>query len=84
MDDFVEVLKEFDKAYVMDIKCDRERQEDYPGVSSDTLIERIPNSEKIDIDTVAKLLKHKNSVLCFMSCTNIYVLLDKYKELLNK
>lgn len=84
MDDFVEVLSEFDKAYVMDIKCDRERQEDYPGVSSDTLIERIPNSEKINIDTVEKLLVHKNSVLCFMSCTNIYVLLDKYKELLNK
>jgi len=84
MDDFVEVLSEFDKAYVMDIKCDRERQEDYPGVSSDTLIEKVPNSEKIDIDTVEKLLIHKNSVLCFMSCANIYVLLDKYKELLNK
>lgn len=84
MDDFVEVLSAFDKAYVMDIKCDRERGEDYPGVSSDTLIERIPNSEKIDIDTVEKLLTHKNSVLCFMSCANIYVLLDKYKELLNK
>jgi len=84
MDDFVTVLKEFDKAYVMDIKCDRERAEDYPGVSSDTLIEKIPNSEKIDIDTAYKLLNHKDCVLCFMSCTNIYVLIDKYKELLNK
>lgn len=83
MDDFVEVLKDSDKTYVMDIHCDREKASDYPGVSSDTLIERIPNSEKISVESVEKLLKHKNSVLCFMSCTNIYILLDKYKELIN-
>lgn len=82
MDEFVEVLTNADKSYIMDIHCDRERQEDYPGVSSDTLIERVPNSEKVSVDDVEKLLKHKNSVICFMSCTNIYVLLEKYKELL--
>lgn len=84
MDDFVEVLKQADKAYVMDIHCDRERQEDYPGVSSDTLMERIPNCEKVSVEEVEKLLKHKNSVMCFMSCTNIYVLLDKYKEMIKE
>ncbi len=84
MDDFVKELSKADKAYIMDIHCDRELQEDYPNVSSDNLIKRIPNSEKISLDTCDKLLKHKNSVLCFMSCTNIYVLLDKYKELLKK
>lgn len=82
MDEFVEELSKADKAYVMDIHCDRERIEDYPGVSSDTLIEKIPNCEKICLDDVEKLLKHNNSVMCFMSCTNIYVLLEKYKELL--
>jgi len=82
MDEFVEVLTAADKAYIMDIHCDRERQEDYKGVSSDTLIERIPNSEKVSIETVDKLLKHKNSVMCFMSCTNIYVILEEYKKLL--
>lgn len=84
MDDFVEVLRKADKAYIMDIHCDRERQEDYPGVSSDTLIERVSNSEKVSVEDVEKLLKHKNSVMCFMSCTNIYVILEKYKELLKK
>ncbi len=82
MDEFVEVLKLADKAYIMDIHCDREQSSDYPGVSSDTLIERVPNSEKVSLEDAEKLLKHKNSVMCFMSCTNIYVLLDKYKELL--
>lgn len=82
MDEFVDVLKLADKAYIMDIHCDREQSSDYPGVSSDTLIERVPNSEKVSLEDADKLLKHKNSVMCFMSCTNIYVLLDKYKELL--
>ncbi len=82
MNEFVDVLKSADKAYIMDIHCDRERGEDYPNVSSDNLIKQIPNSEKISLETVDKLLVHKNSVMCFMSCTNIYVILDKYKELL--
>ena len=82
MEDFVSALKTADKAYVMDIHCDREKKEDYPGTSSDELIKRIPNSEKISIETVSKLLNHKNAVICFMSCTNIYDILNKFEELL--
>lgn len=82
MSDFISALKTADKAYVMDIHCDRERKEDYPGVSSDEIIKNVPNAEKISLDTVDKLLKHKNAVICFMSCTNIYELLDKYEALL--
>ncbi len=80
MDDFVKALSKADKAYIMDIYCDRERQSDYPSVNSDALIKRIKNSEKISIDTVDKLLKHKGSVICFMSCTNIYLILDEFKK----
>lgn len=80
--DFISALKTADKAYVMDIHSDRERKEDYPGVSSDEIIKNVPNAEKISLDTVDKLLKHKNAAICFMSCTNIYELLDKYEALL--
>lgn len=82
MSDFISALKTADKAYVMDIHCDRERKEDYPGVSSDEIIKNVPNAEKISLGTVDKLLKHKNAAICFMSCTNIYELLDKYEALL--
>lgn len=82
MSDFISALKTADKAYVMDIHCDREGKEDYPGVSSDEIIKNVPNAEKISLDTVDKLLKHKNAAICFMSCTNIYELLDKYEALL--
>lgn len=46
MSDFISALKTADKAYVMDIHCDRERKEDYPGVSSDEIIKNVPNAEK--------------------------------------
>lgn len=82
LDDFVEVLKKADKAYIMDIHCDRERKEDYQNVSSDMIIEKVPQSEKISEDSVEKLLKHKNAVICFMSCADIYVLERKYEDLL--
>lgn len=82
MSDFISALKTADKAYVMDIHSDRERKEDYPEVSSDEIIKNVPNAEKISLDTVDKLLKHKNAAICFMSCTNIYELLDKYEALL--
>lgn len=81
MDDFVTALKTADKAYVMDIHCDREKQSDYPNVSSDTLIDKIPNAEKISVETCDKLLKHENAVICFMSCTNIYEIENTFEEL---
>lgn len=84
MDDFVSALKTADKAYIMDIHCDRERQADYPNVSSDNIIKQVPNSEKLSVDTVDKLLRHKNAAICFMSCTNIYEIKDAFEKLLNK
>ena len=80
--DFIKVLGKADKAYVMDIHCDRERKEDYPPISSDDIIRCIDNAEKISINTVDKLLKHNNAVICFMSCANIYEILNKFEELL--
>ena len=83
-DDFVRSLKLFDKAYVMDIACDRERQEDYPNISSSKLVDEIPNSEMISLETIDKLNNYDNTVICFMSCANISKMIDKYKEMKNK
>ena len=84
LDDFIEVLKTADKAYVMDIQCNREKQEDYPGVTSDSIIERVEGAEKISEDTANKLLKHKNSVICFMSCANIHPMEEAFEEILKE
>jgi len=78
MDDFVEALKIADKAYVMDIDCDRERPQDYPGVTSDTLIAQVPGAEKVALESVNKLLRHKGAVVCFMSCADISPIKDAF------
>jgi UDP-N-acetylmuramate--alanine ligase len=77
-------LNKADKIYVMDIKADREKQEDYQGVTSDLIINLLHNGEKISIEEVNKLLQHKNSVLIFMSCTSIYHIQNEYERLLTE
>ena len=79
--DFVEALSLYDKAYIMDISSDREKQEDYPNVNSDKLIENIPRSEKISLETIDKLQGTHNTVVCFMSCAYISPMVLKAKEL---
>ncbi|MDD4036097.1 MAG: UDP-N-acetylmuramate--L-alanine ligase [Bacilli bacterium] len=80
--DFVKALDLADKAYVTDIFCDRERPEDYLNVTSALIIDNLIKGEHISDETVDKLLKHKNAVILFMSCKNIYDLREKYEDFL--
>ena len=82
--DFIKELSKCDKTYVMEIQCNRERMEDYPGVSSNLIIDGIKGSENIELDTIDKLLKHENAVICFMSCANISPMIEKYKKMISK
>ena len=81
-DDFVKALSLYDKAYVMDISSDRETQREYPNINSDKLIEMIPGSEKISLETIDKLKNVHNTVICFMSCAYISPMVIKAKEIL--
>ncbi len=82
--EFAEVLKSADKVYVTDIEPAREKFEDFPGVSSDLIINEIPGAEKISKDDISKLYKHKNAVIPFMGCKDPTWLIDAYKEGLDK
>ena len=77
-DDFVKSLSLYDKAYITEIKCDRERKEDFPNISSSKLIKEIANSEMISLEEIDKLKDYHNTVICFMSCANIYNMKDNY------
>lgn len=81
-DDFVQSLSLYDKAYITEIKCDREKKEDFPNISSSKLINEIDNSEMISLEEIDKLKDYHNTVICFMSCANISPLVEKAKELL--
>lgn len=84
LDDFIQVLNIADISYVMDIHCDREKASDYQNVSSDMILKGLKNGHKIDIEHVDKLMEHKNAVICFMSCTNIYLIEDELKKRLKE
>lgn len=81
--EFIEVLKIPDKTYLTEITSDRERQQEYPGVSSQMIIENIPNAELISVEMISKLKNEENATICFLSCANTSHLIEAYKKLFN-
>lgn len=80
--EFASALSEADKVYLTPIKCDRERKEDYPPISSEDIIKLIPNSELVDEESISKVLKDKDGVVAFMGCATVAHLIDNFKKLL--
>lgn len=83
-DKFIEAFKIADKTYLTEIDCNREKPEDYPGISSSIIISGLESGEIISESTIDKLLKEKDSVVCFMGCAYVDGLINAYKEELQK
>ena len=81
--EFAEALSKADKVYMTEIDCNRERQEDYPGVTSSCVLDLIPNGEIISEESISKLLEYKDNVICFMSCASISHLKEEFIKLLS-
>ena len=77
---FKKALGTADVVYVTPISCNRERQTDYPGVTSEIIIEGLRNASILDEGDISPLLKYEDSVLIFMSCASISSLEEKYKQ----
>lgn len=80
--DYIRILNKADKAYVTPVGHGREKQEEYPNVTSKCILDGLKNGEPIELNEPEKLLKHKNAVILFMSCGNIYVLKENLEKLL--
>lgn len=78
--DFVNILKDVDYSYVLNIFPSREKQEDYPGITSKIITSKLSNSSIIDINDAKKLIKHHNAVFVFMSPNDISKLENDLKE----
>lgn len=78
--DLANALNVTDYSYIMDIHPAREKQEDFPLVTSKLIIDNLEHGESINIDESDKLLKHKGSVILFMSPNDISKLEDELKE----
>ena len=74
--DLANVLKETNEAYIMDIHPAREKQEDYPEVTKDIIISKLPNGHALTIDDADILNQYDDAVFIFMSPNDISKLED--------
>lgn len=80
--EFIDALQVADKVFLTEIDSNREKQEDYPGVSSLLITGKIEGAEIISENDLKDLKNYKDSVICFMSCASVSHLIDKVKEVL--
>jgi len=78
-DEFINALQVADKVYLTEIDCNREKQEDYPGITSSIITNEIEGAEIIDEEHINKLGSELNSVVCFMSCAYVDKLIESFK-----
>lgn len=76
--DFAEILRGVDKAYITPIYASA--RETSGDISSSDLVAEIPGSEVIDLDNIADLTQNKDSVIVFMGAGDI----QKYEDALEK
>ena len=79
-EDFISALKIADRVLLTEIDCNREKQEDYPGITSHIITDKIEGAEIIDEDHIDLLDNEEDSVICFMSCAYVDKLINKLKE----
>lgn len=75
--ELAEVLNIADEAYVLDIHPAREKQEDYPNVTSNLIVDKLKNGKLIKIDDYDLFKNLENTVILFMSPNDISSLENK-------
>ena len=70
-DDFAKALDIADYVYITNVDSNREKQEDYPGVNSNMILEKTRNGKLLIESDITDLLTHKDNVFVFMSCASI-------------
>lgn len=82
--EFIDAFKIADKTYLTEIDCNREKQEDYPGITSHIIIDQLEDADIISEETIDKLKEEKKSVVCFMGCAYVDGLIKAFKDMMNK
>ena len=80
--EYIELFSSVDKAYFTEIYKSREKQEDYPGITTSIITDNIPNSEVITLEEKNKFKDYKDSVILIMSPNELKILTEGIKEVL--
>ena len=78
--EFIDSLKVADNVYLTEIRCNREKAEDYPGITSSTITDNLPNGQIISEKDMYKVPSGKDQIVCFMGCAYVDDLINAYKE----
>ena len=79
--EFIDAFSIADKVYLTEIDSNREKQEDYPGVTSHLIVDAMgEKAGMISEESIDQLKDELNSVICFMSCAYIDTLIQSLKE----
>ena len=77
-------LGKADEAYILNIHPAREKQEDYPNVTRDIIINNMKNGHPIEITDAKILNQYDNAVFVFMSPNDLKILEDELVKLKNE
>ncbi|MBQ6477393.1 MAG: UDP-N-acetylmuramate--L-alanine ligase [Bacilli bacterium] len=83
-DEFIDALQVADKVYLTEVQANRERAEDYPGISSKLIVDAIDGAEMVEEETIDKLNKEIGNVVVFMGCADNSHLIAGFEDLLKK
>ena len=70
-EDFATALDIADYAYITNVDSNREKQEDYPGINSNLILDKMKKGKLLIESDISDLLTHKDNVFVFMSCASI-------------
>lgn len=83
-EDLVKVMENADKAYILDIHPSREKQEDFPGITSSLIIDQLENGYHLHMEEASTVITEKDAVYVFMSPNDILKLEEAVGEELRK
>lgn len=75
-DDLIKVLNQTDYSFLLDIFPAREKQEDFPNVTSNIIVDGLDHGEIINDNTWEKLKNYQDSVIIFMSPKEIHNIME--------
>ncbi len=69
--DFADSLNLADFCFLTEIDANREKQEEYPGVTSKMIFDLLENKEMLDVHHMESVTRFLGEVICFMSCASV-------------
>jgi len=79
--EYTEVLKAADASFLLDIHPAREKQEDYPNITSNLIIDAVDTCNHIKMEEAKKLIPYKGSVILFMSANDLSKLEEDFENI---